>query len=346
MPRDHRVARARMSTTAPSRRMTPVSAGRTPNSASATSVRPEPTRSGEPEHLATPDLEGDLFERSFPAERLDAEGDIAGLVGHTAEEVGQLAPDHVADQRHLGDVADWLGRDVVAVAEHGDPVAELEHLVEAVADEEDRHARCRQLAHLAEEPVDLVRRKGGGRFVHDQDADLAGHRLGDLDRLLPGHGQLRRHRAGVDVDVELAEDRPGPGVHVPPAHEPAAVDLTHEDVLRHRQVREHQRVLVDAGDPERLGICRAAQLDGLAVHGEMAAIRPVEAGHQLDQRGLACAVLADERVDLTGGEVKRHPAQGMGGPEALRDVDHGQQRPPSRWRVSGTFPRSRASPSD
>ena len=51
--------------------------------------------------------------------------------------------------------------------------------------------------------------------------DVAGHRLGDLDRLLAGDGQLGRRRPRVDVDLELAEDRRGPLVHVPPVHEPA-----------------------------------------------------------------------------------------------------------------------------
>ena len=59
------------------------------------------------------------------------------------EEVGELAPDHVPDQRGLGHVRGRPGRDVLAVAEHGDPIAELEHLVEPVADEQDRHARRR-----------------------------------------------------------------------------------------------------------------------------------------------------------------------------------------------------------
>ena len=90
----------------------------------------------------------------------------------------------------LGDLGGRLGRDVLAVAEHGDPVAELEHLVEAMADEQHGHARRREPSHLPEQPLHLMRRQRRGRFVHDEDPDVARHRLGDLDRLLGADRQL------------------------------------------------------------------------------------------------------------------------------------------------------------
>ena len=89
----------RMSTIAPSRRITPASAGRTPNSASATSVRPEPTSPANPSTSPARTSKVMSSNVALAAEALDAEGDVAGLVGDPAEEVGQLTPDHVADQR-------------------------------------------------------------------------------------------------------------------------------------------------------------------------------------------------------------------------------------------------------
>ena len=47
-----------------------------------------------------------------------------------------------------------------------------------------------QLADDGEELFDLVRRQGGGRLIHDQDAGLERQRAGDLDGLLLGDRQV------------------------------------------------------------------------------------------------------------------------------------------------------------
>ena len=216
-------------------------------------------------------------------------------------------------------------RDVLAIAEHGDPVTELEHLVDAVTDEQHGDARFRQTANLPEQALHLVRRQRRGRFVHDQHTDVARHRLGDLDRLLGTDAELRGQRARIDVDLELAQDLAGPAMHVAPMHEHAAAAV-HEDVLRDAEVGEHQRLLVDARDAERLGVSRVAQLHGATIDVDGARIGSVQAGDDLDQRRLAGAVLPDQGVHLAGMEVDRDPSQRVGGTEALRHRDDGQQR--------------------
>ena len=80
-----------------------------------------------------------------------------------------------------------------------DAVGDREHLVKAMADEQDRDAGAGELLDLREQSRDLVRRQGGRRLVHDQHADVLRHRLGDLDRLL-----LRRPS---DCSPERAESR-------------------------------------------------------------------------------------------------------------------------------------------
>ena len=62
--------------------------------------------------------------------------------------------------------------EMCAIAEDRDPVAQLEHLVEPVTDEQDS-AGGREAADLAEEPLHLERRQRGGRFVHGEDPDVA-----------------------------------------------------------------------------------------------------------------------------------------------------------------------------
>ena len=280
---------------------------------------------GEAEHLALADLERDVVERALATEPVHPEGDRTELGPRPLEEVGEVAADHVPDERGLGHVDGRPGRDVPAVAEHRDPIAELEHLVQAMADEEDGDTVGGQTPHLTEEALDLVRRQRRRRLVHDQHAHVAGHRLGDLDGLLGADGQLRRHRSRIEVDLQLAQDRRRPPVHVTPADEPAAAGGAHEDVLRHREVGEHQRLLVDAGDAQPLGVGGAAQLDDVAVHRQVTAVRSVETGHHLDQRRLAGAVLPDEGMDLARAEIERHAGQRPGRAEGLRHVDDRQQ---------------------
>ncbi len=93
---------------------------------------------------------------------------------------------------------------------HRRPVAELEDLVQPVADEEDRDAAVAQAADDREQALDLVGRERRRRLVEDQDARVDRERLGDLDELLVGHRQAADRRADVEPDVELLEQRLAP----------------------------------------------------------------------------------------------------------------------------------------
>ena len=50
-----------------------------------------------------------------------------------------------------------------------------------------------------------------------------------------------------------------------------------------------------------------------------------------DERGLARAVLAEERMDLAGPQVEVHSAEGSDSPEPLR---YRVQAPPAQWPVA------------
>jgi len=70
-------------------------------------------------------------------------------------------------------------------------IAQLEHLFEAVADEEDGHASVASLADDCEEPLDLVRGERGRWLVENEHAGVDRQRLGDFDQLLVGHRETR-----------------------------------------------------------------------------------------------------------------------------------------------------------
>ena len=95
---------------------------------------------------------------------------------------------------------------------------------------------------------------------------------------------------------------------LPAVDDPPAVAMADEDVLGDRQVGEDHRLLVDRDDPQRLRIEGARDRARLAVDHDLAGVRLLDAGHDLDQRRLAGPVLADEGVDLARVEGERAPS--------------------------------------
>jgi hypothetical protein len=83
----------------------------------------------------------------------------------------------------------------------------------------------------------------------------------------------------------------------------------HEDVLRHGQVGEQRRLLVDHRDAGRPGVGRPVQHQRSPVEGERARVRGVRPGQDLDQGRLSRTVLADEPVCLSPVQVQPHVAQ-------------------------------------
>ena len=67
----------------------------------------------------------------------------------------------------------------------------------------------------------------------------------------------------------------------------------------------------------------------------------MDPGEDLDERALAGAVLADERVDLAGTQVERHVVERLGRPEPLRHA--GERDGARRGRPTGSASRHRSS---
>src|SRR5919107_2222495 len=191
-----------------------------------------------------------------------------------------------------------------------------------MTDEQNGDAGSGESPDLLEELGGLVCRERGRRLVHDQHADVERERLGDLHRLLGGPGQAAGERAHVHADVDPVEHGLGVLVHPVPVHERAAVLVAHEDVLRHIEVGEDRRLLVDGCYAGPLRVSRALEGDLLARHTHHTRVGRVDAGHDLDQRGLACSVLAEQRVRLAGVEREGDVVEGLGGVEALVYTGH------------------------
>src|SRR5690606_31676066 len=79
-------------------------------------------------------------------------------------------------------------------------------------------------------------------------------------------------------------------------------------------------------DPGVLRVTRVVKFDRLAVEQKLALVVGVRTAHDVHQRGLARAVLADERVHLTRIDVKAHVVQRNHAGKPLGDMLHAQDR--------------------
>ena len=94
-----------------------------------------------------------------------------------------VAADHLAHEPRHVELRDRPVGDVAPVAEHGDVVGQLDHLVEQVADVEHGHVVGGQRAHDREDRLALLAGQHRGRLVEDQHARAPHERPRDLHQL-------------------------------------------------------------------------------------------------------------------------------------------------------------------
>src|SRR3954464_12943540 len=94
--------------------------------------------------------------------------------------------------------------------------------------------------------------------------------------------------------------------------------MAHEDVFRNRQLRKEQQLLVYGGYARLLGRLRRGKGGRPAVHLDTTRVRLVDAGHDLDKRGLSRAILAEQGVYLPGLDVEIDPREGANAGKGLR----------------------------
>ena len=222
-----------------------------------------------------------MFEDGYPrsgiaADNAGMEDDARlGLAGNSAE----VEPrQHVVDRTRCRDLA--VGEEDESIGDPGD-------LVEGVADIDDRQP------HLVAEALDIgedlvlprfVER--GKRLVHEEEAGACEQRPADRHPLLLAAGKARRTPGEEGGDAEEVDHLVERAPAVPPRGQAAPV----EKVRAHREVREEATFLEDIADPA--AVCRhidpplvVEQHD--VVDRDHPAVRPEEAGDQVDEGGLA-----------------------------------------------------------
>ena len=107
-----------------------------------------------------------------------------------------------------------------AVLHDVDTIAQRQHLVQAVRDEDERGARLER-PHPPEQDVDVGLLEHRGRLIEEDDELpfgllLEGQRLGQLNHLAGGEVELRGSGRRVDVDLDLLELASGGRIQLAP----------------------------------------------------------------------------------------------------------------------------------
>ncbi len=227
---------------------------------------------------------------------------------------------------------------MAALAEHGDPVAELHRLVEIVGDENDRLADFTlQAQELALQPVAGDRVDRTERLVHQQHRGIGGQRPRHPDPLTLSAGQLRRIPRAVDGRVEPDQleqfGDPAPDAGLVPAQQ--AGNGRH--VRIDRLVRKEPDLLDDVADAPPQGH-RIDRRDVLAVQVDAAGRRLDQSVDHLHGGRLAAAGRPHERDELARLDVQAELRDGRGAVGvALGDAVQPDHRPsaPGRRRPGG-----------
>src|ERR1051326_6023142 len=128
-------------------------------------------------------------------------------------------------------------------------------------------------------------------------------------------------RARVDLSAaEFLEQLPGAGVErIALQHERRAF-RAEKDVLGDGEMRAERELLVDVGDAASPRVDRGRGRVRRAVDRHRAGVGAEKTGEDVEQRALAGAVLADERVHFAGTQAEVHAVEGDCRAETLREA--------------------------
>ena len=224
------------------------------------------------------------------------------------EEALDPPPDHHLHEFADVGVGDVARADIGAVAQHGDAIGDRENLVEAMADIDDPDAALLEAAHDVEQPRHVAFGQRRGRLVHDEDARVMRQRAQDLDALAVADGERADDLIGSEiVDFERVEQRLGFGAHRPPIDAARARlrRVAEKDVLGDAELGKQQQLLIDRRDARAARVVGRGKVNLFPVDKDRADVGLVDAGHDLDQRRFAGAVLSEQRMDLARAHVER-----------------------------------------
>src|SRR5882672_1825365 len=241
-------------------------------------------------------------------------------------------------------LAHLLGRavgDLAAVVQHDHAVGDVHDHAHVVLDE--RHRRAELAVHVEDEAAHvlfLLDVHAGHGLVEQQELRLGGQRPRQLHALLQAIGQRARRRLADGLDLQEVDDALDGGAvgqllgarGAPPERvgEDVAAHLEQaprHDVVEHAHALEEGDVLEGARDAERRHVGRPQARAVGAGEADTALGGLVEAADDVEQRGLAGAVGADDGQDLAALDLEAHLVQRHQRAEAHADGLDLEQRP-------------------
>ena len=186
-----------------------------------------------------------------------------------------------------------------------------------------------QLADDGEKSFGLPAGQRRGRFVHDEGTPWPSRVVeesgGDLDYHAIADGQASENRLRSDV-FRAEPDKRGarPVVQRAPVDEPTPaprIGAPEIKVLRHAQPRRDIQFLMKEAQAQAMRVARVADRRGRARDGDLSAVGFNHTGQDPDQRALAGAILADERMRLADVDHQRGIAKRDRAPIGLGEAD-------------------------
>ena len=174
-----------------------------------------------------------------------------------------------------------------------------------VGNENDRNAARLEDAHLVEEAHGLLLGQRCRRLVEDEEPSLFGQRARNHDELLRREVERRHWDIRINVEFEFRDCifcdlQPPCDVN----HSPARRFVVECDVFGHGQLGNDVDLLRHQRDACRLAFGYPGRTIGTAakVNRSSVASRHVRARENLDERGLSCPVLPQQRDNFAGSD--------------------------------------------
>ena len=254
---------------------------------------------------------------------LDVEHDLAGLTGGLFHMEIDAAADHHGRQLLHRGVLRLDGADVLTLAQNRAAVRDGHDLRELVGDEEDGLALLGEVLHDLHQLVDLLRRQHGRRLVENENLIVAVEHLQDLRALLHADGDVLDERVGVNLQAILLREGHDLLARLFLLQEAVPRRLhAHNDVVEHRETLHKLEVLVHHADAEGIGVVGVLDGNDLTVFLDDALLRLVHTEQDGHQGRFACAVFAQQRVDLSVPELQGNVVVGDDPREAFCNIQH------------------------
>ena len=244
---------------------------------------------------------------------------VADVFGHRAVDVQlDLLSDHHFGQLLLVRFGGVDGGDMLTLTQDGYAIRDLHNLVELMGDDNDRFPVRTHGAQNVKEGTDLLRRQDRRRLVQDQDIRAAVKHLDDLHRLLLGNRHLVDLLVGIYMEAVLLAHGKNTGFDF--SQIIFAVVCAEHNIFGGGKHVDQLEVLMDHADLIVKGIARRGDRDLFPVNDDLTRIGIVNTRDHVHQSGLATAVLAENRQDLTTADIHGNITVGNHLTKGLGDV--------------------------